>query len=338
MFKTVSILTLLTLLSVPAWSAPYDEENQLVLSEENKAEQEAKFPVSALLIFDTSLGSGALVANQYARNVAWTATVSLRPTLTLWNKLRLTLRTDVSKNLATSFLDSDTYIRQTQVSDINLIASLPSFFREPVSGLNFGASLSAYAPISMLSRSRNLVTALRPGLNVSWSWAGLGLVYGLYYKHNFHTTSNSTKNVEVLPNSLLFRSGGAEDLGGGEIAIGSMRNTEHVIYHSLNASYSFLESWTASASLMVVNAFKYTQPLSDQYSSPYASATGQSDMTSGGLDLSYQATKNLAFSVGVSSTQPALTADNKSLRFPFYDFVTPGNNFSAFYFDVVGIL
>lgn len=337
MFKTISILTLVMLLSAPAWSAPYDEENQLGVSNDKKAEDGPRFPVSALIIFDNSLGTGALVSNQYARNVAWSATLSLRPTLTLWNKLRLTLRTDVSKNLATSFQDSDTYIRQTQVGDISLIASVPQIYREPVTGISLGASLSAYAPISMQSRSANLVTALRPGLNVSWSWAGLRLGYGLFYRQNFNTTTNRTQNINALPSSLLYRSGGAEDLGSGEIALGS-RNTQRLVYNSLNASYSFLEKWTASASLMLINTFKYSQSLSDQYSSPYASATGQSDITSGGLDLSYQATEHLAFSIGVSSMQPARTADNKSWRFPFYDFVTPGNNFSAFYFDVVGSL
>ena len=338
MSKTMAILTLGALLvSSSAWAAPYDEENQLGVSDEKNAEAGPRFPVSALVIFDNSFGAGALVSNQYARNVAWVSTLSLRPTLTLWSKLRLTLRTDVSKNLASSYQDSDTYIRQTQVSDISLIASLPQIFHEEVTGITLGASLSAYAPISMQSREANLVTALRPGLNLSWSWAGLRLGYGLFYKQYFHTTTNRTQNVAALPNSLLFRSGGAEDLGDGEIAIGS-RNTQSAVYNSMNASYTFLDKWSTSVSLMVVSAFKYTQALSDQYSSPYASATGQSDMTSGGLDLSYQATEHLAFSIGVSSLQPLRSADNKSLRFPFYDFVTPGNNFSAFYFDVVGSL
>ena len=332
--KTLLVFLLASLLPAAAWSAHYDEENQLGLGD---AQQKARFPVSALVILDNSLGAGALVSNQYARNLSWSATLSLRPTLTLYNKLRLTLRTDVSKNLSSSYQDSDSYIRQTRVSDISLIASMPAFFHEQRTGIVAGASLAVYAPISMSSRMANLVTAIRPGLNLSWSWAGLRLGYGLFYRQNFNTTTNRTHNIAALPSSLTFRSGGAEDLGDGEIALGT-RNTQRAVYNTLNASYSFLQRWSFSASLMMINAFKYTQPLSDQYSSPYASATGQSDITSGSLDLSYQATEHLAFSFGVSSTQPLRTADNRFLRFPFYDFMSPANNFSAFYFDVVGSL
>lgn len=346
MAKTLVLILVTGLLAVPVWGAPYDEETGQYGSAKRKVETGSpRFPVTALIIVDNSLGAGALVANAYARNILWSASVSLRPTLTLWEKLRLTLRSDINKNLSSSYQgngnadgSAESYLRQTTVSDLHLIASLPQVFREPNTGVGLGVSVSGYAPISMASRSANLVFALRPGLTLNWGWKGLGINYGLFYKQNFHTTTTATQNVESLPNALMFRAGGAEDLGDGEIAIGSLRNTQRVVYNTLGLSYSFFENWSASATLLVVNSFKYTQPLSDAYSSPYASATGQADMTSGVLDLSYQVNPHLALSLGVSSAQPARTADNQFWRFPFFDFVTPGNNFSAFYFDVVGSL
>jgi len=312
------------------------------------AENEAsgpKFPVGAMIIYDNSLGLGTFVADEYARNPAWSMSASIRPSLTLWERLKLSLRVDVVKNITTSFqgnanadASGESYMRQMSISDVNLMASYPEIYREPVTGIGLGAGLTAYAPTSMLSRASNQVFALRPHAGLNWAWEGLSLGYTFFFKKNFHTTTNPTHNVDYLPNSLQFRPGGPEDLGNGEIAIGSARNTSHLVYNSMAASYTFLDVVTLSTSLMIVNSFKYTQPLSDEYSSEYANASGQTDLTSGGVELSYQPWENLGFALGVTSLQTAFTADNKQFRFPFFDFVSPGDNLTAFYFDVIGTI
>lgn len=310
---------------------------------DTKAQAKNKFPVSATVVYDNSLGVGTFVANEYARNPSWSMSLSLRPSLTLWEKLRLSLRADVVKNLTTSYqgnanadASAESYMRQLTVSDLMLIASYPEIYKEPITGIGIGANLTAYAPVSMLSRSTNQVLALRPGVAVSWAWEGLSLGYSFFFRKNFNTTTNVTHDLSYLPNSLQYRPGGPEDMGGGEIAIGELRNTSHMVYNGFEAGYTFFDVLTATASLTVVNSFKYTQPLSDEYSSPYARASGQTDLTMGALDLSYQAWEHLGFSIGISSLQPAFTSDNKYLRFPFFDFVSTADNYSALYFDVVG--
>ncbi|MFH1807783.1 MAG: hypothetical protein ABIJ09_03505 [Pseudomonadota bacterium] len=310
---------------------------------DSTAQATKKFPVSATLVYDNSVGIGTFVANEYARNPSWSMSLSLRPSLTLWEKLRLTLRADVVKNMTTSFqgnanadASGESYVRQMTVSDLMLIAAYPQIYKEPITGISIGASLTGYAPVSMLSRATNQVVALRPGLAVNWAWEGLSLDYAFYFKKNFQTTTNVTHNLGNLPNSLQFRPGGPEDLGNGEIALGDVRNTSHLVYNYVGAGYTFFDVVTASASLFVINTFKYTQPLSDEYSSPYARAAGQIDSTWGTIDITYQPWEHLAFSAGMSSLQPAFTADNKYLRFPFFDFVSTADNYTAFYFDVMG--
>ncbi|MBI4817670.1 MAG: hypothetical protein HY791_15520 [Deltaproteobacteria bacterium] len=56
-----------------------------------------------------------------------------------------------------------------------------------------------------------------------------------------------------------------------------------------------------------------------------------SDTTSGGLELSYAVDDALTLAFGLSSSQPAKTADGKALRFPFFDFISPANNYSSWY-------
>ena len=54
--------------------------------------------------------------------------------------------------------------------------------------------------------------------------------------------------------------------------------------------------------------------------------------TSGGLSATYTI-KNLFITVGTSSGQSLWTADGKSWRFPYWDFVSPANNLSSVYVD-----
>lgn len=62
--------------------------------------------------------------------------------------------------------------------------------------------------------------------------------------------------------------------------------------------------------------------------------TNSLDLTSGSVSLEYVPFEQWSFSFGVSSQQPALTADGKSVRFPFFDFVSPANNYTTWFLSV----
>lgn len=55
------------------------------------------------------------------------------------------------------------------------------------------------------------------------------------------------------------------------------------------------------------------------------------DLTLGAVDLTYWLSDHFAVSLGTYSLQPARTADGQALRFPFYDFISPANNFTTWY-------
>jgi hypothetical protein len=87
--------------------------------------------------------------------------------------------------------------------------------------------------------------------------------------------------------------------------------------------------------LALQSSWTYLNIPKDQFSAPDAKAgRGQRDRTFGVIDLTYQPWENFGFSLGLSSAQPAKTADNKSFRFPFFDFSSEGNNFTTVYFDI----
>jgi len=295
-----------------------------------------KFPVSASVTLDNSVGIGTFVANQYARNPQWAVAVNFRPSLTLWEKLNLSLSVAAAKNMLTSYAYGDSYIRQLTVGDVGLGVAYPELYREPMTGIGFSASCGFAIPVSMSSRSAGLITAVRPSLGVNWSWQDLSLSYGIGFRKNFNMYTNVTHNTQDLPLSLQYRPGGAEDLGNGLIAEGGMRNSSHGLSNSFEASYTFFKTVTAAIGFYVNNNWMYTQPLSEQYSSPYAKAAGQSDSTAGSISLSYQPWEHLGFTAGVSSQQPAFTSDNKHLRFPFFDFVSTSNNMSSFFLSMTG--
>ncbi|MBN2360514.1 MAG: hypothetical protein JXR83_13750 [Deltaproteobacteria bacterium] len=295
-----------------------------------------KFPVSASVTLDNSVGIGTFVANQYARNPQWSIGVAFRPSLTLWEKVNLSLSVAAAKNMLLNYTYGDSYMRQLTIGDVGFGVAYPELYREPVTGIGFGANCSFAIPVSMQSRSATLITAVRPALSVNWSWQDLSLNYGIAFRKNFHMYTNVVHSRNDLPLSLQYRPGGAEDLGNGIIAEGGMRNGSHSLSNSFEASYTFFKTVTAAVGLFVNNSWMYTQPLSDQYSSEYAHAAGQSDSTAGSISLSYRPWEHLGFTLGVSSQQPAFTADNKSLRFPFFDFISTSNNLSSFFLSVTG--
>lgn len=63
---------------------------------------------------------------------------------------------------------------------------------------------------------------------------------------------------------------------------------------------------------------------------PIVDGVNESDTTSGTIEISYAILDELSVSGGVSSAQPAKSARG-NIRFPFFDFISPANNYTGFY-------
>ncbi|MEW5854921.1 MAG: hypothetical protein AB2A00_39460, partial [Myxococcota bacterium] len=134
------------------------------------------------------------------------------------------------------------------------------------------------------------------------------------------------------------------------------RNTDFIIYHSLVAGYTLFEQLTLSASFIFIDSFKYYLPKDAALSSMYVkNEWGRTQSTWGILDATWSPFERVSFSTGVSSLQPLWsqhrgagfagwdtngrvfgdTSGGKLMpNFPFFDFMTPGNNYTSYYFDI----
>jgi hypothetical protein len=74
----------------------------------------------------------------------------------------------------------------------------------------------------------------------------------------------------------------------------------------------------------------------DAFTSPNATpGPGLQHYTTSSINLTFVPLPWLSFVFGTWSFQPLLTADGKSVRFPFWDFLSTRNNLSTVFFDVI---
>jgi long-subunit fatty acid transport protein len=62
-----------------------------------------------------------------------------------------------------------------------------------------------------------------------------------------------------------------------------------------------------------------------------ATGVNEDDTTSGSIEVAYAFDDHWSLAGGIASSQPAKTAGGKSLRFPFFDFISPANNYTGYY-------
>jgi len=97
--------------------------------------------------------------------------------------------------------------------------------------------------------------------------------------------------------------------------------------------------WSLMMTLLVANSFKYEIPR-DMFAAEPAVTTGRTDLTWGIVALGYTVTSHLSLAFGLSSQQPALDAENRHLRFPFFDLSggLNANNYTQVFFSLDGTL
>jgi hypothetical protein len=293
---------------------------------------ERKSPFGGTIILDNSLGIGTFVSDSSARNSYYAMLLSLRPRYYFMKNVFLDLRFDMNVELTNSYTTSTTYKRQVMPSDLLLSLKWQNAATIPVIDVQFSPFLRIGAPTSYESRFHDLYLSTALGFDLSHLFAQHFL---LLYTFRFNKNWNGTKYTRLSTDVAVSRLRGAEDLGGGQIA-GDTRNVEWSVYNSLMGSYIINDQWSITLQIAIQNAFSYDAAYSDNtLHSDYAkTGRGRSDKTYGVLDVSYQPWENFGFSLGISSAQPAKTADNKSFRFPFFDFVSAGNNYTTLYFDI----
>ena len=296
------------------------------------ADQNArKFPLGGLVLLEQELGTGTLVQDKYARNPFYAWWISIRPRYYVTNKFFLELRQDFNWELTNSFGTATTYKRQFMPGDLSLTARYDNAYRIPKAEIGISPYFRIFAPTSYESRYRSLQTTLSLGADISRSFLNkIFLTYTIRASKNFnkYTTATVTGPVAVT------RARGNEDLGNGVVATGD-NNVEWGLTNILMGTWSINDQFSLTLMLGIINSWTYKTAGKDALAADSSKGgRGQRDKTLGVVDLSYQPWDHYGFSVGLYSYQPAKTDNNKSFRFPFFDFRSEANNYTYGYLDV----
>ena len=285
-----------------------------------------------IFILEQQLGSGTFVKDSYARNPYYAWLLSLRPRFYFTNHLFVELRVDLQQELTTSYATTTTKKRQLMPSDTLLTIRYQSAYKIPVLGISISPYFRIAAPTSYESQYRDLYLSVTPAFDLQKLIGPVLVTYIFRFTKNFNKYTVATVPKDVETPVSLARIGGAEDLGS-VIATGK-NNISFSVFNALMLTYIINAEWSASLYWGVANAWTY-KSYPEQ---PNAKGgRGQRDVMYGVVDISYQPWKHLGFSFGVYTKQPVKTNDNKTIRFPFYDIHTPGNNYTVWYLDVVSI-
>lgn len=361
MRTTVTLVTVFSLLAFSAFADEKTSPSEDTLKKEEKTSSEAdkagkkekkaeemsssvalltgsatggarKSRFGGFALLEWELGSGTFVKDEQARQpfVAWF--LSLRPQYYFTNKLFAELRIDIRQELTTSYVTKTTAKRQVMPSDTLFTLKYQNLATIPWAKIQFSPFIRLVAPTSYESQYRDLYLATGFGFDLSRKLGPFVLVYTFRFNKNFNKYTVATVDKSYDKPVIAVRSGGAEDLGS-VVATGS-NNISFSVFNSVMGSWLINDQWTFTLMWAVANAWTYFVGPDDIYKAPDAKAgRGQQDLMYGVVDLTYQPWEHFGFSLGLYTVQPVKTADNKTIRFPFWDFHTPGNNNSVIYLD-----
>jgi hypothetical protein len=216
-------------------------------------------------------------------------------------------------------------LNEARINDLTLAWSTGPIYVIPRADISISGSVGLVAPLSRMSRTTTLRTAISPSLSLSRSFGNFSVGASIGGSKRFHRFTSSV--VDAGDVEALRREGGAEDISANLVAIAGV-NSEWSFSTGLNMSYRWFKGFTTSLAWNYGRSWAYdvTPSQCDDLSSPFARCDGRiaRDQMVGAISVNY-AFRDY-FSVGASATtaQQPKTADNRRINFPFWDLNTPG--------------
>ncbi len=186
-------------------------------------------------------------------------------------------------------------------------------------------------PTSQASIASNLYTQIIPSIALAFKVGGFSAGYTISYAHSFHEFTSQTMDPDEV--DILSRTNGVELIGAADIAVDGVL-TEIELSNLITLGYAFLDNLSLTLGLGFVDAWTYdngTITKKDELTNELAHVgRGHQQISQGILALSYQPASWVSLGLSMVSTQPWKTADNKTIRFPWFDTVSPSKNFTKF--------
>lgn len=315
---------------------------------------EERLPVTVAVGFDASVGSGTFAGSRFVDDPYYASTLSLEVSRELVEDVTLSLGLALTfewTGLVTPCHEAsgprppgapaqdcsgsnDPNGRIADFDDLALSLSHAHLYQ--LAGFVLSGRATVAAPTSRASRAATNVLTLGGGLGIS---RPIG-------RFTPSVSAGLSKYFATDDAPLA-----AADSGEGGIPLGRCRQVGSTACLLLAG---FVPSWRFGVDLAVAvelpGAFDATVSVGYAYTGNHGRAVdarsstrtdangelivdgdGAFDSTSGVVELGYAVDDGMRVALGLASSQPARTADNGGLRFPFYDFVSPANNYSAWY-------
>ncbi len=287
----------------------------------------------AQVILGTAVGSGTFISDPYSDHPEVLQSLDLRPSYRIGGMPVPTILS-IRQTFSLEYTQPENVNgRKWDYGDTQLSLASPSLWVEENTGLRLAAALGLSLPISHRSRIQRKYTSisLAPTLSATFGDFYLGASAGV--SKSFHRFTSRVYEEEDLAFDELVggrcRSGESYCSGGPFLVSWSMSTSGRVAYNFLeHFSATFLLGWDA--------AWSYETPR-DEHTSMLLEDRGRSrlpDQTMAVLDLSYDYSETLAFSLGGATRQPLRSSDDRGARNLLYD-GSPRNNYSSLYLDVV---
>ena len=302
--------------------------------DDKKDEDDKSWAVTAKLAFD--LGLGAFVKDEHARKVRSRMTFEFGGSYTIpVIDVDVAVSTGFSQWLSKAGDSNGKHAFRWSDTTLDLSREIWSIDTKVMktTDLSFGISfdLGFVFPTSQASITTKLYTQIVPALSLSFKLDKLSLGYTIAYGHNFHKYTSQALNPDDV--DVLSRRTGNELIGSSNIAVDGVL-TEIELANMFTVGYSFIDQLSLGIGLGFVDAWTYdngTISKKDELTSEYAHVgRGHSQMSQGIVALTYVPIKYVSVALSMVSTQPWKTADNKTLRFPWFDTVSPSKNYTKF--------
>jgi hypothetical protein len=348
LFLLATVLPLATLcLPALAWAQSSEAVRAELASEQE--EEEGKhvarpsdaFPLSGEVRLDNTIGLGTFTPGE-ARRASYDLGLFLRAAVTLGHGISVGALQTVSKNLVSNVDSNASRPYDTVVGDTLLTCAWTPLLSEDggnpkpwllPGGIKLTATLAATLPTSRASHFQTRVLGLTPGVSLVKSdlfHGRLGLVYAFGLTKNFNRLT--TTSVDAVNFPSLARPDGPELLSGqSEIATGTV-NTAFALRNTLAVNWLPTSRVAVSLTYVLYNNFKYNDYPADSWTAPYAKpGRGRSDVQWGLVSVGYTVDHDQKWTVSALAltASPPWSADNQTLRFPFFDFRSAADNYTS---------
>jgi hypothetical protein len=280
------------------------------------------------------------IGGGYARDPLVDWSLSLSPSYMFSDGTRISAGASLSQELTQADGDDDPHTVIFSDIGLNLSRSLYKFEHGP----QLFGSLGVQIPTSKSSQVETLRTSVGARLSASQPVGPVFLTLGAGFRKNFHeythpvrdpNTGDSlrTRDGLVIEDIVtgLSRTNGSE-LAGATYFDGESNNTSMVTSYSLSAFWPVSEKLGLGISYNFSQSWSYESYDLDELSGVGAQAgRGRRDSHGGSIFANYQALDQLAFGLGMATGGPTRTADDKSIRFPFFNFSGPESNMTTFF-------